>query len=72
MTLRIKAENTPRSTRLWSCSTLGDGIDALLSEASKMESEEDELLKMIQDCSGLPIHSSVAKSSLNSVLIWHP
>lgn len=37
------------TSRVWSCSTLNDGIDHLLMEANKIETEEEQLEKWIQD-----------------------
>ena len=37
------------TSRMWSCSTLNDGIDHLLMEANKIESEEEQLEKWIKD-----------------------
>lgn len=57
MALRIKSEGAPKSTRQWSCSTLHDGVDMLLSEAQQVDAEEESLLLLIQDpnnkCFGL-------------------
>lgn len=37
------------SSRVWSCSTLRDGVDYLLEEANKAEDEELELEKLVQE-----------------------
>lgn len=37
------------TSRVWSCHTLADGVDALLAEANQVEEEEEMLEKMIQD-----------------------
>ena len=37
------------SSRVWSCSTLRDGSEHLLAEAGKVEDEEAELERQIQD-----------------------
>ena len=37
------------SSRVWSCATLKDGIDHLVAEANKIESEEDSLERLIKD-----------------------
>lgn len=37
------------STRAWSCATLTDGIDHLMSETNKVEEQEKELMKLMQD-----------------------
>ena len=37
------------STRHWSCSTLNDGVDALLAQADAAEQEEEKLKKLVQD-----------------------
>lgn len=37
------------TSRVWSCNTLNDGVDQLLAEANRIEDEELQLEKMIQD-----------------------
>lgn len=49
MSLKIKPTGTVQSSRQWSCSTLQDGADQLIEEAKKVEDEEMELMKLIQD-----------------------
>lgn len=52
MALRIKSEV---SSRKWSCSTLEDGIDQLLSEANQVDEEEENLMKAIEDLQGFDV-----------------
>ena len=44
------ADSKATTSRVWSCSTLKDGIDYLQEEAEMIEDEEKQLEKMIQDC----------------------
>lgn len=37
------------SSRHWSCSTLRDGVDALMHQANEVEDQEHDLLKLIED-----------------------
>lgn len=47
---QIKSEMS--GTGKWSCSTLQDGFDQLLSEAAQVDAEEDALLRSIEDLQG--------------------
>lgn len=49
MTTRPKSELSMVSSRKWSCDTLNDGVDMLLSEAERVEAEAEALEKQIQD-----------------------
>lgn len=49
MSLRINPVGTVQSSRQWSCSTLHDGAEQLIEEAKKVEDEELELMKLIED-----------------------
>ena len=42
-------------TGKWSCSTLQDGFDILLSEAAKVDAEEESLLQAIEDLQGVVV-----------------
>ena len=55
MSLRIAREGDGRSTRHWSCATLQDGLEHLLSEAAQIEQEEQLLLQALED--GLKINN---------------
>lgn len=37
------------SSRRWSCSTLRDGVDYLMEEANKVDDEENELERLVQE-----------------------
>ena len=37
------------STRSWSCSTLADGVDALMEQAHATEDEEHQLAQLVKD-----------------------
>ena len=69
MALRIKSEGTLKSSRHWSCSTLHDGVDMLLSEARQADAEEENLLQLIEDpynkCFGLVMIGSTHVSRLS-------
>ena len=41
--------STVTSSRVWSCSTLRDGIDQLAEQAQQVDDEEEELMKLIED-----------------------
>ena len=47
--MALKIASTNGSTRKWSCSTLEDGVDAVIRETQKIEDEEEEMMKLIQD-----------------------
>ena len=38
-----------KSSRVWSCSTLRDGVDDVVSKQKQLEEEELELQRQIQD-----------------------
>lgn len=46
MATRASVDTT---SRVWSCSTLRDGIDYIAEEAKQAEEQEEQLLQLIQD-----------------------
>lgn len=37
------------TSRVWSCATLEDGMEQLVNEANRVDQEELELMKLIED-----------------------
>ena len=61
------------NSRVWSCSTLRDGVDYLLEQSKQVEEEEASLMKLIED-----IYSYICSSTVYMGLImfcmseWYP
>ena len=45
----MSVDSQQTTTRVWSCASLADGMEQLLSEANKVDAEELELMKLIED-----------------------
>ena len=47
--LEINMGSRDGSTRRWSCSTLADGVDALLEQSRVAEQQEEDIKKLVED-----------------------